>query len=106
MLVLVSYDVSTINKAGQRRLTRIAKTCLNYAANASRILSSSALLILRNGRLCALNCCGSINPKRIPCASTFWVKTGKTVLNTMAAKKRPIWKAEPSSFNRANPQFT
>jgi len=30
MLVLVSYDVSTINRAGQRRLTRIAKTCLNY----------------------------------------------------------------------------
>ncbi|VGO22954.1 CRISPR-associated endonuclease Cas2 [Pontiella sulfatireligans] len=30
MLVLVSYDVSTINKPGQRRLARIAKTCLNY----------------------------------------------------------------------------
>lgn len=30
MLVLVSYDVSTINRAGQRRLARIAKTCLNY----------------------------------------------------------------------------
>lgn len=30
MLVLVSYDVSTINKSGQRRLSRIAKTCLNY----------------------------------------------------------------------------
>lgn len=30
MLVLVSYDVSTINKAGQRRLARIAKTCLDY----------------------------------------------------------------------------
>ena len=30
MLVLVSYDVSTVNKAGRRRLSRIAKTCLNY----------------------------------------------------------------------------
>ena len=30
MLVLITYDVSTLNKAGQRRLTRIAKTCLNY----------------------------------------------------------------------------
>jgi CRISPR-associated protein Cas2 len=30
MLVLVSYDVSTINKAGRRRLVRIAKTCLDY----------------------------------------------------------------------------
>jgi CRISPR-associated protein Cas2 len=30
MLVLVSYDVATVNRAGQRRLSRIAKTCLNY----------------------------------------------------------------------------
>ncbi|MBW2108335.1 MAG: CRISPR-associated endonuclease Cas2 [Deltaproteobacteria bacterium] len=30
MLVLISYDVSTTTKAGQRRLTRIAKTCLDY----------------------------------------------------------------------------
>ena len=30
MMVLVSYDVSTIDKAGSRRLRRIAKVCLNY----------------------------------------------------------------------------
>ena len=30
MLVLITYDVSTINKSGQRRLSHIAKTCLNY----------------------------------------------------------------------------
>lgn len=30
MLVLVSYDVSTVEKAGRRRLNRIAKTCLDY----------------------------------------------------------------------------
>lgn len=30
MLVLVSYDVSTINKPGRRRLNRIAKTCESY----------------------------------------------------------------------------
>lgn len=30
MLVIVSYDVSTINPAGRRRLRRVAKTCLNY----------------------------------------------------------------------------
>lgn len=29
MMVLVSYDVSTIDKAGSRRLRRIAKVCLN-----------------------------------------------------------------------------
>jgi CRISPR-associated protein Cas2 len=30
MLVLVTYDVSTIDKAGRSRLRRIAKACENY----------------------------------------------------------------------------
>lgn len=30
MLVLVSYDVSTIDKAGRIRLRRISKACSNY----------------------------------------------------------------------------
>ncbi len=30
MLVLVSYDVSTVDLSGRRRLRRIAKACQNY----------------------------------------------------------------------------
>lgn len=30
MFVLVSYDVSTMDKAGRRRLRRVAKTCKDY----------------------------------------------------------------------------
>jgi len=30
MLVLVTYDVATADKAGQRRLQKVAKTCLNF----------------------------------------------------------------------------
>lgn len=30
MLVLITYDVSVLTKAGQKRLRNIAKTCLNY----------------------------------------------------------------------------
>lgn len=30
MMVLVSYDVSTVDRAGRSRLRRAAKTCLNY----------------------------------------------------------------------------
>lgn len=30
MLVLITYDVSTVNKAGARRLRRIARACLDY----------------------------------------------------------------------------
>ncbi|MCO8124952.1 CRISPR-associated endonuclease Cas2 [Stieleria sp. TO1_6] len=30
MHVLVTYDVSTVNPAGKRRLRRVAKTCLDF----------------------------------------------------------------------------
>lgn len=30
MLVLVSYDVATVDKAGARRLRRVAKICQNF----------------------------------------------------------------------------
>ena len=30
MLMLISYDVSTVNTAGRRRLRRIAKECSNW----------------------------------------------------------------------------
>ncbi len=30
MMVLVSYDVSTVDKAGCRRLRKVAKACLDY----------------------------------------------------------------------------
>ena len=30
MMVLVTYDVSTVDRPGQRRLSRVAKTCLNF----------------------------------------------------------------------------
>ena len=30
MLILVTYDVSTLEKAGQQRLRRVAKACQNF----------------------------------------------------------------------------
>jgi CRISPR-associated protein Cas2 len=30
MMVVVSYDVSTLKPAGRRRLRRVAKTCMDY----------------------------------------------------------------------------
>ncbi len=30
MMVIVSYDVSTIDKEGKKRLRKIAKECINY----------------------------------------------------------------------------
>lgn len=34
MLVLVTYDVETKTKAGQKRLRKVAKTCENYGIRA------------------------------------------------------------------------
>lgn len=34
MFVLVSYDVSTVEKAGRARLRRVAKLCQNYGQRA------------------------------------------------------------------------
>ena len=36
MLVLVTYDVSTIEKAGQRRLRRIAQACEDYGVRVQK----------------------------------------------------------------------
>jgi len=30
MLILITYDVSTVEKAGQRRLRRVARACQDY----------------------------------------------------------------------------
>jgi CRISPR associated protein Cas2 len=30
MYILLTYDVSTVTKAGQKRLRQVAKTCLDY----------------------------------------------------------------------------
>lgn len=36
MLVLVTYDVSTTDSAGSRRLRHVAKTCINYGVRVQK----------------------------------------------------------------------
>ena len=48
MLMLVSYDVNTVNAAGRRRLRRIAKVCEDWGF-ASRIPCLSVRLIGASG---------------------------------------------------------
>lgn len=36
MLVLVTYDVSTVEAAGRKRLARVAKTCVNYGVRVQK----------------------------------------------------------------------
>jgi CRISPR-associated protein Cas2 len=36
MLILVTYDVSTVEKAGQRRLRRVAQACEDYGTRVQK----------------------------------------------------------------------
>src|SRR6266446_8171972 len=36
MLILVTYDVSTVQKAGQRRLRRVARACEDYGTRVQK----------------------------------------------------------------------
>jgi len=62
MMVLISYDVSTVSDAGKARLRKVAKECQNHAQRVQNSvfeadLDYSAFLKLKD-RLCKL-----INPK-------------------------------------------
>ena len=49
MLMLVSYDVNTVNAAGRRRLRRIAKLCESWGIRV-QIPCLNVMSIGRNGR--------------------------------------------------------
>lgn len=58
MMVLVSYDVSTTNASGQKRLRRIAKACRDYGQRVQysvfEIEVDSAQWTLLKSKLCDL----------------------------------------------------
>lgn len=51
MYILVTYDVDTTDKAGQRRLRRVAKACLDYG---QRVQNSVFECELTEVQLCIL----------------------------------------------------
>jgi CRISPR-associated protein Cas2 len=60
VFVLVSYDVSTVNSAGRRRLRRVAKTCLDYGQRVQNsvfecIVDSAQWTILKHRLLNEIN---------------------------------------------------
>ena len=61
MYVLVTYDVSTISKAGRQRLRRIAKTCLDFG---QRVQNSVFELDVDPGQWaeCKKRLCGEFDP--------------------------------------------
>ena len=48
MLVLITYDVNTTDAAGKKRLTKVAKVCVNYG---QRVQNSVFECLLDNAQL-------------------------------------------------------
>lgn len=60
MLVLITYDVSTQDKAGRARLRKVAKECVNYGQRVQNsvfecILDASQLLLLKDRLVSLIN---------------------------------------------------
>lgn len=60
ILVLITYDVSTQDAAGRKRLRKVAKECVNYGQRVQNsvfecILDSSQLLIVKDKLLSMIN---------------------------------------------------
>ena len=52
MLILITYDVDTTTKAGEKRLRKVAKECVNYGQRVQNsvfecLLSEAQLVILK-----------------------------------------------------------
>ena len=43
MMVLITYDVATADRAGQRRLSKVARTCLNYGQRVQKSVFECSL---------------------------------------------------------------
>ena len=53
MMILITYDVETVNLAGARRLRRVAKECQNYGQRVQNsvfecVLTEAQFALLRN----------------------------------------------------------
>ena len=62
MLILVTYDVETLTKDGQKRLRHVAKACMNYGQRVQNsvfecLIDEAHYVILKN------EITGIINPK-------------------------------------------
>lgn len=60
MLVLITYDVSTQDAAGRKRLRKVAKECVNYGQRVQNsvfecILDASQLLLLKDRLISMIN---------------------------------------------------
>ena len=92
MMVLVSYDVSTRDEAGRRRLRRVARLCENHGQRVQNsvfecLVDSAQWVVLRAGLV------SEADPARTAFASTFSDLNGSGASSTSAPRSPTILKA-------------
>lgn len=92
MFILVSYDVSTLDDGGAKRLRRVAKLCKNYG---QRVQFSVFECIVDPARWEFLrqNLIDEINEETDSLRFYFWDQIGETKLSILVQKKELIRKA-------------
>ena len=85
MVVLVTYDVSTVKAEGRRRLRRVAKTCENYG---QRVQNSvfECLVDPADWTVLRAKLPRPTSRPRTACASTTWAATGAGASSTTASR--------------------
>ena len=102
MLVLVSYDVTTTDKAGQKRLRRVAKVCKNYGQRVQYsvfecMVDPAQWTVLRQ------NLVDEIDTGKDSCDFIFSGPTGSEGSST-SAPRRHLTKRDRLSFEVREPQ--
>ncbi len=85
MLMLITYDVSTVDAAGKRRLRKVAKECVNYGQRVQNsvfecIVDSSQSLLLKDALL------KLIDPEKDSLRSYYLGNNYKTKIEHFGAK--------------------
>lgn len=86
MLVLITYDVSTEDAAGRKRLRQIAKRCVDYG---QRVQNSvfECLLDTAQYRKLQHELCGIMDPEKTVCVSIVSGKSMRIELSILAASR-------------------
>ena len=98
MMVVVSYDVSTVDATGRRRLRRVAKACKDWG---QRVQNSVFECVVEPAQWVTLRviCLRSTTSEKTAFVSTSWEASGRLTSSTTASRGRSTSTA-PSLLRR------
>ena len=92
MLVVITYDVNTEDRAGRRRLRLIARQCVNYGQRVQNSVFECLLDAAQCKQLQA-KLLSLMDAEKTACAFTIWERSTKARSSTSAASKRTFPKS-------------